>query len=797
MFFKTYWILGQNARNLNYIKWENYTISRSLADSKLKTKDFLSKKGIKVPITLLILKKHEELKKEIFENLEPPFVVKPNNWFGWKWIIVFESKDWLNNYISNTWKVYWTQKLLKHFENILDWFFSLSWWRDKVLIEKKIILNSEIELLWKYWLPDIRVIVYNMVPVMAMLRVPTKESWWKANLHAWACWVWIDIWTWKLTYMTRYSRLVKSIPGIWDVRWIKIPAWDEILTIAVKVQQKTWIGYLWCDIVLDENDWPLILEMNIRAGLEVQVANIAPLKDRLERVEWVSINSVEKWVRLGRDLFSWDIEEKIKNISWKKVLWLREYISIYHNEKNFKYLADIKMSSWANIIWRNFASSILKISEETLSYWSLRLDVDILWEKRKMKFIVKDLENKNIILWINSLKWFLIDPYKYRKWEIPVSWDFTFLKGKNSAINKTHEEQINKIDKALISIDKKLLILKYLNPINSEEEKQKFIASDWEYVPVFKYPEIKLDLDHLLDKVKKIDIRDIPLSRIYIEKREEIINKIKLLKAVNSWDSKDITIYSKKLYWDIDLQNLTYSNEVLKSSDLIKEEEENLSYKEIKEFVNKFNHIYNIKIHLKESDRMARFVMKWDDLLVRKDALVWKKEIRSIIAHEIEGHYLRKINWKKIKYSIFSHWTANYLEIDEWIAIYNQNRFITENSRKYYAIYERYFFVNFALKNSYKRLINEMKEYYNWDLEKVFTFMSRLKRWLKRVSDDWIFVRDIVYVNWYLKVENFVESWWDLKELYLWKISIEDLDILKESYFIKLNFNDLKTPFFL
>jgi hypothetical protein len=41
--------------------------------------------------------------------------------------------------------------------------------------------------------PDIRVIVYNKVPVMAMLRLPTKESGGRANLHRGAIAAGIDM----------------------------------------------------------------------------------------------------------------------------------------------------------------------------------------------------------------------------------------------------------------------------------------------------------------------------------------------------------------------------------------------------------------------------------------------------------------------------------------------------------------------------------------------------------------------------------------------------------------------------
>ncbi len=797
MFFKTYWLLGQNARNLNYIKEYNTKFARRLADSKLKTKDFLKANSIAIPETIDVLTQHEELNHSIFEKLEPPFVVKPNGGFWGKWILVFTNKtsDW--NYITNDKQSFSEKDLLVHFWEILDWFYSLSWNRDKVVIERKIELDEEIELLWKFWLPDIRIITFNMVPVMAMLRVPTKQSKWKANLHAWACWVWIDIWTWKLTFITSKWRTVKSIPGIWDVRWLKLPKWDIALALAVKVQQVTKIWYIGCDIVLDKRDWPLILEINIRPGLEVQVANMAPLKDRLEKVEWIFVNSVEKWVRLWRDLFSWDIEDKIKNISWKKVVWTKEYLHFSYNDKEYKYLADIKPSNTKSYIDKDFVLDVLKLDEKDIEKWFIKLTTYLLKEEKKTKFIIKELWNVNILLWLNALKWFLIDPFKYKKWELPV-WDNTDLqKWKNNAIKKNYEKLLKKIDEEILFIDKKLLILKAVTPINLREEKQKFIESAWEYIPKFEYNDLKIDLDSLEERLNKIEISDIPLASIYKRKKDEIYNKIKFLKAFKNNDYKWITEYSTKIYWWIDSENLKYVNDILENKEEIKTEEEYLEFSEINDLIKKFNHIYNINISLRRWQKTARFVMKWDILYVREGAKVWKKEMRSIIAHEIEGHYLRKLNWRKLEYKIFWHWTAWYLEIDEWIAIFNQNRFLWRNDRKFYWIFERYYFLDYALNNSYSSLLEKSREYYKGDLEKIFTYLTRLKRWMKSFSDEWIFVKDSVYVNWYLKLENFINLWWRLEELYIWKISLEDLDEIKTSYFINFDFNWLVTPFFI
>ena len=93
---------------------------------------------------------------------------------------------------------------------------------------------------------------------MAMLRIPTEKSGWKANLHSWACAAGIDIGSWKLTYITQHSKIIKSVPGIWDIRWLVLPDWDKMLEMAVSVQKETGIWYLGCDIVMDNKNKTII-----------------------------------------------------------------------------------------------------------------------------------------------------------------------------------------------------------------------------------------------------------------------------------------------------------------------------------------------------------------------------------------------------------------------------------------------------------------------------------------------------------------------------------------------------------
>ncbi len=795
-FFKNYGILGQNARNLKYI-WEfNDDLAKKLADSKLKTKEFLSNKWVKVSESIAVIKNHEELENFDLSSLPLPFVVKPNAGYGWKWIIVFEKKDAEGNFVSNDQQVYSKEQLVTHIRDILDGFYSLSGNRDKVIFERKLILDHSIELLGKYWLPDIRVIVFNSIPVIAMLRVPTANSKGKANLHGGACGLGIDIGSGKITYITQFKKMIKSIPGIGDVRGIEIPHWEDVLRLAVKVQQVTWVGYVGCDIVLDDTFWPLLLEMNVRPGLEVQVANKVPLLERLKKVENIKVTSVEKWVRLARDLFGWDIEEKIKNISGKKVVGNKEYIEVLYNEKIFQSVSEIKTNKPNSYIHADYLINTLKYPEEKIKWNIVKLKCTILWETRTVRFHVKPLEVSNMILWKDALYGFLVDPFKYKEHDLPFNAKNPLLREKNIVILKWYEEQLIKLDKEMMDIDKKLNILKIITPKNISSERLKFIESKGGYIPQLEYNELHFDPKELLQKIQKIEVPDIPLSLIFKRKKEEIINKLFFIQAFQEQNIENLNYYEHLLYGDINNENLDYAKSLIANKEPLEKEKEFLTIEEIKKYITKFNYIYNINIHLVEKEIGSRFSVKWDSLLIKNGSLVGKKEIRSIVAHEIETHYLRKINGLKSKYSIFSVGTSDYLVTEEWLAIYNQSKFVTKNDAKYYGAAERYCLIDFWLNHSYREFVDELLKTYSHDYHAVFSYLVRLKRWVRDTSKNYIFLKDIIYINGFIQVKHFIENGGNINELYFWKISLQDLNEIKKSEFIPFKVDEFKIPLF-
>lgn len=788
-------ILGQNARNLLYIWGKDFWKYKNLADSKLKTKKFLSDHKVAIPETFAVLKTYEDLEKYSFETFPTPSVIKPNNGYGWKGILIIDEKNQAGNFVTNTWIVLSPKELRSHITLALEGFFSLSWSRDKVFIEKKIVLAPEIELLGSFWLPDIRVIVYNNIPVMAMMRIPTLESGWKANIHSGACAVWIDIASGKLTYISYHGRQIKTIPGIGDIRGLILPNWENILELAVKVQFISAIPFLGCDIVLDAVAWALILEINVRPGLEIQNVNLSPLLSRLKRIEGINVQSVKKWVRIGRDLFWGSIEDRVENISWKKIVWLKEYLSFEFHDKKYNYVADIRPSLSKNILDIWFARDILGIDIDHKK--QIRLETILLETKRVLIFSLEELWEEKMILGLWALKWFFIDPFKYKKWETPFLSLGDISKSKNSLITQTQKSQILSLDAELRKIEKQIPILSLITPTNIDTEKKKFVESEWNYIPKFEYRSWDKDIKILFHQLNAIEIPDIPLSKLYIAKKEEIFIKLSLLNAVQDQKEEDITRFSEKLYGSISNEYFEYAKKILAGKNEIYQEEKYLSPNDIAAEVKKFNHIYKIKLRFKVWQQTARFMMKWSTLMMRNDAKIWKKEFRSIIAHEIEWHYLRTYNAESLPYTLLQKGTAWYLETEEGIAIYNQNRFLWIKDVKYYGIFERYYFLHYAEKHSYKGLIEKMIEYYKQDYERVFHYMLRLKRWLRDVSKNGIFMKDVVYLSGYKKVEEFLAWWWLLEDLYVGKISIADLEELKNHDFFVLQKKKCITPFFL
>lgn len=279
-------VLGMNQRNISYISRYNPRHLYPLVDDKLKTKEIALDAGVKVPDLLGTVCTQHSVNK-LIEVLPPEsgFCIKPANGSGGKGILVVTRQD-ESGYRKSNGQYATIGDLERHVSNILAGLFSLGGKPDVAIIEDLIHFDDCFSGYSFEGVPDTRVIVFKGFPVMAMMRLSTRDSNGKANLHQGAVGVGLDIGDGHALRAVQFDRPILLHPdtGV-NLMSLQIPQWDDLLNLAVSCYEMSGLGYLGTDIVLDRFQGPMLLELNARPGLTIQIANGRGLLPRLQHIE--------------------------------------------------------------------------------------------------------------------------------------------------------------------------------------------------------------------------------------------------------------------------------------------------------------------------------------------------------------------------------------------------------------------------------------------------------------------------------------------------------------------------------
>ncbi len=285
-------ILGMNKRNIQYIGGENDRKYYPLVDNKLKTKVVAENAGIAVPKLLATIERQSQLRK-LKDILAPydKFVIKPAQGSAGKGILVIVKREGDTFFKPNGQRLE-LRDIHRDISNILSGLYSLGGKPDVAMIEELVEFDPIFERYSYEGVPDIRVIIYKGYPAMAMLRCSTKESDGKANLHQGAVGVGIDMASGKALFAVQHDDPVTKHPDTgYDFSELKIPHWEKMLTLSASCYEVTHLGYLGVDIVLDKKQGPLILELNARPGLAIQIANRTGALKRFDMIDTQSDNA--------------------------------------------------------------------------------------------------------------------------------------------------------------------------------------------------------------------------------------------------------------------------------------------------------------------------------------------------------------------------------------------------------------------------------------------------------------------------------------------------------------------------
>jgi alpha-L-glutamate ligase-like protein len=279
-------VLGINHRNLAFIQESNLRAHYPRVDDKTITKSICHASGIPVPETYAVIRRYGDVRR--FPQLigeRSEFVVKPASGAAGRGIIVIARRKG-KDFETPSGRIISEGDLDYHLSTILSGLYSLGGQVDSAIVEQRIIMHPTMERIAVGGTPDVRVILYRHVPVMAMVRLPTIQSEGRANLHQGAAAAAVHLVTGRTFGGVCSNRMITRHPDTGElIGGLEIPGWRELLAAAMKLSDALEMGYIGVDFVVDAKIGPVVLEANARPGLAIQVAHRIGLLPRLKLIE--------------------------------------------------------------------------------------------------------------------------------------------------------------------------------------------------------------------------------------------------------------------------------------------------------------------------------------------------------------------------------------------------------------------------------------------------------------------------------------------------------------------------------
>lgn len=300
-------IMGMNQRNIDYIGRYNPRKLYKQVDDKLITKQLALSADISTPDLISVIKEQHEV-SDVNNRVrgQSGFCIKPAQGSGGKGILVITNVE-DGRYFKPSGEEVSQADMERHCSNILAGLFSLGGKNDVAVIEALIKFDPVFDGYSFEGVPDIRLIIFKGFPIMGMLRLSTASSDGKANLHQGAVGVGVDIATGRAIRAVQHDLPVQLHPDTnKDLLQMQVPHWERLLHLASGCYEMSGLGYLGTDMVLDSERGPLLLELNARPGLAIQIANDQGLLPRLQKIEALGNKPlhVEERVKLAKEWFA-------------------------------------------------------------------------------------------------------------------------------------------------------------------------------------------------------------------------------------------------------------------------------------------------------------------------------------------------------------------------------------------------------------------------------------------------------------------------------------------------------------
>jgi alpha-L-glutamate ligase-like protein len=270
-------VVGINRRNVELVYAYNKRKDYPLVDDKIVCKALMEANGVPVAPTVAVCEGLFDIPRVMNILRERDnFVIKPANGSGGDGIVVTGART-ATGWLTAKGRDMSEDEAVNHFANIVFGAYSKQL-DDRAFVEERIVPHPLFHEFYSGGVSDIRLIFLKGKCLISMVRIPTKMSGGRANLHQGGIGVAVDIETgmttravFKGTSVVNHPETGKPLVGR------QLPDWEGIHDVARRAAACVPLGYVGVDVVVDVERGPLILELNARPGLEIQNINGFPM----------------------------------------------------------------------------------------------------------------------------------------------------------------------------------------------------------------------------------------------------------------------------------------------------------------------------------------------------------------------------------------------------------------------------------------------------------------------------------------------------------------------------------------
>jgi hypothetical protein len=343
------------------------------------------------------------------------------------------------------------------------------------------------------------------------------------------------------------------------------------------------------------------------------------------------------------------------------------------------------------------------------------------------------------------------------------------------------QDNIRRADDTFYDVFSNFRLLRYVNPVNWEKEKETFFEA-WDsnqvYQPKFEYDALPSGLSQWIRALEGLSFGVSPLENCFAKARDELLATLQLVEARGS---TMVTEKSIQVFGKVDPVLVKEGDALMKERQPKRlEPQTEMGIKALATAVR--DRIREARIDgwdvVEDPGIVPWAETDWTDrkIRLRPGMVLGRDMIDRLLHHLIEVHVYRAVNGSRQPYRAFVVGLDQFAETEEGLAVELEDRLglLKPSVRRLYG--GRVIAVHLAAQQSFFDIFRKLVEFFS--PEDAYTLTERSKRGLTDTSEPGGFLRDHIYLQGKKRIKLLTTA--ELRLLYTGKIAVHHIRLVKE-----------------